>query len=169
MLETVAQIGEFLGGVGVIATMLFLAFETRRNSRLLQRDSHRRGLQHLHDSTGRAIGNEAFTDIYLCAFNDLSSLNPNERFQFDMYMLAWIQNSELLFLDHSSGFISEDIVGPHRRAVKAHLATPGGVVWWKERRAWFTAAGQKEIDRILNDSSISVENAAASPSEPEEQ
>jgi hypothetical protein len=163
-LESIAQIGEFVGGIGVLVTMVFLAFELRKNSKLLQRDSHRRGLQHLHDSTLLAVGNEKFTDIHLRGFEDITSLNPNERYQFDMYFLAFIQNSELLFLDLESGFVSQDIASPHKRAVKAHLTTPGGKVWWAERRAWLTEAGQEYIDKILTDPTISIENAAANPS-----
>ena len=164
-LQTLANIGELLGGIGVIGSILFLAFETRRNSRIQLRANHREVTRYLDDTIVAAVGKSEFSKAYLKGFEDLSSVEPHERFQIDVYMLSWLRASEHSLLDYSLGFLSEDAILPIRHAIYDHLSTPGGRQWWAERRNWFTAEGQSQFDTILDSEAWGGKRAGASPAQ----
>lgn len=92
---------------------------------------------------------------------DLSGLDARERYQFDIYMMSWLQTAELVLLDYRAGLLEFETIILYKAAIAGHLRRPGGGQWWSERRFWFTESGQREFDKILNDSSIIGAGAGA--------
>ena len=101
--------------------------------------------------------------LTVTAMEDLDSLEPGQRYQFDMYMMCWLQNAELIILDHRDGLIEEETLEPYRVAIAGHLRTPGGAQWWEERQAWFTRDGKRAFDEIINAESISGRGGGVKP------
>jgi hypothetical protein len=50
MLEDLGNIGEFAGAIGVVASLLYLAWEVRRNTTIQLRTNHRLTQEELHAS-----------------------------------------------------------------------------------------------------------------------
>jgi hypothetical protein len=163
MLEDLGNIGEFAGAIGVVASLLYLAWEVRRNTTIQLWTNHRLTQEELHASVRLAAESGELASVVVQAMEDLSSLNPGQRYQLDMYMMSWLQNAELAMLDQQLGLLSEATVQPYREAIAGHLRSPGGQDWWGERRSWFTVDGQRAFDEVLADAGISGRGAGVAP------
>lgn len=163
MLEDLGNIGEFVGAIGVVASLLYLSWEVRRNTRIQLRANHRASQEELHNSVRPAAENAALAELTVKAMENLDGINPGQRYQFDMYMMCWLQNAELMILDHRDGLIQEETLEPYRVAIAGHLRTPGGSQWWDERQAWFTQEGKRAIDEIIRAESISGRGGGVDP------
>ena len=163
MLEDLGNIGEFVGAIGVVASLLYLAWEVRRNTRIQLRSNHRASQEELHNSVRPAAENADLAELVTHAMEDLSALTPPQRYQIDMFMMCWLQNAELMVLDHRDGLIEEETLQPYRRAIAGHLRTPGGRQWWAERDVWFTEDGKKAFDEIIGATSISGLGGGVAP------
>ena len=155
VLEDLGNIGEFVGAIGVVASLLYLSWEVRRNTRIQLRTNHRASQEELHNSVRPAAESTELSELTVKAMENLDGLGPGQRYQFDMYMMCWLQNAELMILDFRDGLIGEETLEPYRAAIAGHLRTPGGTQWWRERQAWFTQDGKRAIDEIINAESIS--------------
>jgi hypothetical protein len=160
-LEDIGSLAEIAGAFGVLASILYLAYEVRRNTTMAQRENHRALHEEVHSCLRPAIESVEFAELYVAAMEDLTGLDARERYQFDVYMMSWLQTAEIVLLDYKAGLLEAEIIVPYKAAIAGHLRRPGGSQWWSERRFWFTESGQKEFDKILNDSSIVGTGAGA--------
>jgi hypothetical protein len=160
-LEDYANLAEIIGAFGVLASILYLAYEVRRNTTMAQRANHRALHEEVHSCIRPAIESVEFAKLYVAGMEDLSVLDERERYQFDIYMMSWLQTAEIVLLDYRAGLLEADTIVPYKAAIAGHLRRPGGGQWWSERRFWFTEAGQKEFDKILDDYSIVGTGAGA--------
>lgn len=55
-LDTLAKIGEFVGGVFVIVTLIYLAHQVRRNTKALRIENYARVLERSHPAIARWPG-----------------------------------------------------------------------------------------------------------------
>jgi len=159
MLETLGNLGEFVGAVGVILSLLYLSWEVRRNTKIQLRSNHRALQEELHASVRPAVESLELANLVSCAMENLEALKPGERYQVDLYMMSWLQNAELALLDRVDGLLTAETVEPYQAAIAGHLRSPGGRQWWGERRHWFTGRGQGLIDGIIEDVDISGQGA----------
>jgi hypothetical protein len=153
-LSQLGNIGEFFGGLAVIASLIFVGAQIRQNTRALKL-AHLRGVtEGIRESLSAIVGDPELAAIGLRGFNDLASLDPVERYRFDLIMFGWLGQFELACEAHHEGFFPSDTLAPHRTVVAAWMSTPGGEAWWRERRAWFSKVGQNAVDDALTDGSL---------------
>ena len=153
-LSQLGNIGEFFGGLAVIASLIFVGAQIRQNTRALKL-AHLRGVTDgVRESLSAGVGDPELAAIVIRAYNDLASLDPVERYRFDLFVFGWLGQFELACEAHHDGIYPSDTLAPHRTAVAAWMSTPGGEAWWRERRAWFSEVGQNAVDDALTDGSL---------------
>lgn len=152
--NAIGAVGELLGAIGVILSLVYLGGQIRQNTRTQRRSN-------LGDVAGdlSAVLRSVSTDpelssLVLRGLADLGALNPNERYQFDAFLYSWLVGFERALLDARDGDYPEENLAPMRRAIAGFLRTEGARVWWEERKVWFSSYGQQCMDRIIDDRDI---------------
>jgi hypothetical protein len=162
-LDELASLGEFIGGIGVLVTLVFVAVQLRQNTRAIQRSNAREAGNALV-ATMHANNTPVLTDIFVRGSQDLASLSPTERVQFDNIIFTWLHGFEQEhFASRESPYL-EELLAPKRRVIAANLSTPGGSQWWSERRLWFTDYFVGVVEELL---ATPPEGAASASSVPE--
>ena len=130
--EQLASIGELLGGIGVIATLLFLAVEIRSNSRILKANAKTAGMESF------AYYNELLaTDPILAPLMDtlleegFDSFDSVERFRVTLAIRSLVQRNEAQYFQYTEGLIDEEFWGQRRKWLKGFLDTPALQEWWE--------------------------------------
>ena len=93
-LDQLANIGEFVGGVGVLVTLTFVGVQLRQNTRAVQRSSAREAGNAIVAAVQIYTTNAELADITLRAFASLDSVTPGERYRFDGWMYCWLHAHE---------------------------------------------------------------------------
>ncbi len=153
-LSQLGSIGEFFGGLAVIASLIFVGAQIRQNTRALKLTHLREVTDGIRESLSAVVGDPELAAIVLRGYNDLASLDPVERYRFDLLVLGWLGQFELACEAHHDGFFPSDTLAPHRIVVAAWMSAPRGEAWWRERRAWFSKVGQNAVDDALTDGSL---------------
>jgi hypothetical protein len=147
-LEELANLGEFIGGIGVLVTLIFVVVQLRQNTRAIQRSNAREAGNALVN-TIHANNSADLSDITVRGYRDLGSLSDAERIRFDNMMFAWFHAIEQEhFASRESPYLKE-LLTPKHRAIAANLSTPGVSQWWSERRSWFTDYFVGVVDEII--------------------
>lgn len=166
-LNELANVGEFLGGIGVIITLIFVGVQLRQNTRAVQRSSAREAGNALVASVQVYTDSAELSEIILRAFESIESLTPVERYRFDSWMYGWMHAHEQEHLASRESSYLDELLAPKRRAIAGYLLSPGGARWWNERRTWFTDYFQSVVDGIVADPPPGFETSGNRPAPPE--
>jgi hypothetical protein len=124
-INTLAAWGEFIGGVAVVVSLIYLASQIRQNSKLLRASTASATIAAFNDASGLMAQDSEFARIFWDGMLDRSSLAEADRRRFDplaaMLFNQWNQEHQ---------FFGDGIIGPavweHRtRAIRRLLRQPG--------------------------------------------
>ena len=124
-------IGEFLGSLGLVITLVFLVLQIRQNT-VTVNDTNLRSVTDRTIAHGRfAVEVPGFMSIFQRGTSDLSLLTDEERWLFGTYMHSMmIDFQEQLHLHRQSrlpDFYWENM----NKNQLLYLSTPGGTEWWR--------------------------------------
>ncbi|MGB5630912.1 MAG: hypothetical protein WBM57_16210 [Woeseiaceae bacterium] len=151
-LEQLALIAEIVGGIGVLASLIYLAVEIRRQSR---QDGLRTAnmltaewgalMTSLHDSSELA-------DIWLKGNNNFDSLDAISKIRYGALIGRFFRNSEGLYFYLEDKTLDPIVWRGIERTIQDLMILAGPQTWWETRRHWFTDSFQELIDRIIQKS-----------------
>lgn len=144
------SVGEFIASIGVLITLIILVRETRNNTKILVRSNARATYEQEGAALRSAMDGE-IAELYMRGHTEgLESLTEVERYRFDLTILVWLHATESAYDDYRDGFFPESKLEPFENAISAFLTTPGGSVWWDERKYWVGPDFREEVERILS-------------------
>ena len=130
-LEGLGNIGELIGGLAVIVSLVYLAIQVRqgaRTTRAVMLQQHTLALQ----GTLVAIGSDAQTSrVFNAGLRSWSELSEEEQGQFSLLMSGTFQFFESVFQQHRSGLLQEDLWQSYETRIRWYLARSGVRAWWK--------------------------------------
>lgn len=142
-------VGEVVGAAGVIASLVYLAVQIRQNTRSVRRGSGRQtGEKNAVALRALADYSELFSGDFM-GLDRLADLDLGQRTRFDMIFGMWMQAIEQTFADVREGLVEPEYAVPYRDYLQHLLSHPGGLGWWSERQAWFSASFQREIHDLI--------------------
>ena len=90
-ITTLAAWGEFLGGIGVIASLIYLASQIRQNSRLMQASTTSASSQVEVAVNTLMAQDPKVAKAYAEGLADRDSLSEEDRHRFDSVVQLWLQ------------------------------------------------------------------------------
>ena len=133
MLEALGNIGDFVGGIGVIATLLYLAAQIRQNTKSSRTESYQAVVAAISDWTREVGMNPESSRIIEAGSRDLASLSALERVQFNLIMAALVRNCENIHHQYTRGAIDEDAWSGWAKRTHSVLDPPGAREWWLQQ------------------------------------
>jgi len=129
MLEALGNIGDFVGGLAVIATLVYLAVQVRQNTRALETASRQEIVSGFRDNNRLFFepGVAAAFQRGIRSYSDLPE-EPRE-------MFSSLLNDHALFFQgafalHEAGTLEDETYAAYLDYFAAILCTPGGAAWW---------------------------------------
>jgi hypothetical protein len=131
-LESLANAGEFIGGIAVVVSLVYLAIQIRQNTQYT-----RLQLQHMIKGDAIAlrravIESPDFGDFLARAIVDFDSLSPGERIRFNMGCANVLEHQQQMFLlrdQLASDWDSQEQV------IRGYFALEPFRRWWASGRA----------------------------------
>ena len=131
-LETLAAIGEFVGGIAVLVTIAYLAVQVRQTKRHIIRQNARDLVERNNQVLALPLQNEDLRNSHFAVMRDYGNAKAEDRFAFGEWMFIWISNWEQASIDRRRGdFRGVDLDG-YAEGIAMRLRTPGGQRWWEE-------------------------------------
>ena len=148
--EAIGAIGEILGAIAVLVTLVYLALQIRQNTYQI-REAASQDTIHLWNTISQAtVSDPNLVEIFLKGQNDLSALNPVERKRYTEYCLmviraAWAQDRRV-----QAGALEFDdltVVGWLDDWIQAN---PGFSEIWNETKNHFPVEFQQRVTKAMN-------------------
>jgi hypothetical protein len=148
-LQTLANIGEFLGGLGVIVSLIYLAVQIRGNTSSQQSETYARSLERISSMQSFMAKDNASAKMFNVGLVDPSQLTITQRIQFSWVLTEMFGVFEFMFFQSEQRNIPAAIWDRWEETLKWWLTFPGVVAWWKGKPTPFTPAFMSCIEECI--------------------
>jgi len=148
-LQTLANVGEFLGGLGVIVSLIYLAVQIRGNTSSQQSETYARSLERMAYMQEFMAKDHALTKMFNEGLTDPSQLTITQKIQFAWVLTEMFGNLEFMFFQSEQRNIPAELWDRWEETMKWWLTFPGVVAWWKGKPTPFTPAFMSCVEECI--------------------
>ena len=131
-ITTLAAWGEFIGGIAVVVSLVYLAGQIRQNSRMLRASSTASTSQLLLSQNDAIIQDADAARFYFDGMADSNSLSEVDRGRFNMLIHNQLHVTAQQYEFVHDGVGSTRVWDQHERGLRWQLQQPGIQQWWRE-------------------------------------
>lgn len=120
-----------MSAVGVILSLVYLAFQIRQNTRSVRAATHHSSMRGASEIQNIFAQNEALAQIYHRGTQDYEGLTAEERIRFDGAARSIFNFYEDTFFQFQHSMIEHHLWEARRQGMMWHLGQPSITSWWK--------------------------------------
>ena len=151
-LEDLGNVGDFLGGIGVVITLLYLAIQIRRNNQLLKAETaaaQTRSIEGTTEELGNWIGgiveNRDVAEVWFKGLTHFEELDDVDKQRFFYLGSRLLQAYQSIFR-RARNAGDDQIWDVCLSYIRMYLRSPGFVDLWGQTRSMYLEEFAKEID-----------------------
>jgi hypothetical protein len=148
-------VGEIVGAIGVIASLLYLALQIRQNSRTSKAEAVQAIQQAMVDLSMALASDPSWSEILENSRHSFLELSQEERTRLGYFWIALMRTTETLYHHYLNGNADPSIWEAHAGGVAVNLRSRGFREWWQSVPYPFTS----EFSRFVNDTMRTVEES----------
>jgi hypothetical protein len=148
-LATLANLGEFIGGLVVMVSLVYLAHQVRQNTLSLRTENYARVLDRMSSIQAQIATDGDLNRIVVRGSQDPQALSPSERIRFTWAMYELIGAGEFMFHQGQAGTLPDDVWERWKATIVWWLSFPGIRLWWAARPSPFSRSFEAFVDAVL--------------------
>jgi hypothetical protein len=150
-LEQLANLGEFVGGFAVIASMVYLAIQIRQNTRSVRSSTLATNTNNWSSMLVNLASDDK-VEAYLHGMVGKEDISSAHLLQFVQIARAMLISFETQHYQYLNGALERDLYLGYERACRDQmLAFPGFQMIWEITRDGFSPAFTKVVDRLITE------------------
>jgi hypothetical protein len=163
--EAVGAIGEIVGALGVVATLGYLAVQTRHNTRAIKGSTFQANTQLWQEWFLTLAGSEA-PDAYARGMVGDSNLDGPSFQKFWLACRALFLNFESQYYQYRQGVLDEASFRGYEQSLRdSTLPWPGIRAWWQLNRGGYGRDYAAYIDQLIESTREAAAKRASTPDE----
>ena len=145
--EAISAIGQIVGALAVVISLIYLAREVRSNARETRRAAMRSTLDALIRFAQQITEHADLAELRNRGYHNFESLEGADLARFNSYMHAMFRTVEDAYFQHLEGHFDPHIWRGLEAVMRDINACPGVQAWWRSRSHWF---GGEEFAKFIN-------------------
>jgi len=146
--EAISAIGQVVGAIAVVVSLIYLANEVRRNTRET-RDASMRWVSDNYTQWVRQVtGHPDLSELYYRGIHDFESLEGVELVRFSGLMVEVFRRSEEMYYLRLQGHLEPYVWNGLEASMRDFNRYPGVQAWWRFRSHWFSEGFAKHINQL---------------------
>lgn len=145
--DAIGAIGEILGALAVVISLVYLASQIRIQNRESRAASVHQVIEGYRSSIA-ALHEPEMADIWVLAMSDFDSLTPSQRLRFVIYLTSALRSFEDAYFQWCEGRLEADIWRGLITPLVDVKSTPSFDRFWKMRRHHFREEFADYIDNL---------------------
>ena len=146
-IQEMGAVGEMIGGIAVIFTLIYLALQIRQANSIAGWQTHRAAVSSNAEVMSAIITDEDTARIYREGLLSLESLTPTDKIRLHQILIELLLNFKDTLDAYDRGLFDQ----PTYQAWQAHICgllnTPTGKAWWAEGKNLFIVRVQEVVDQ----------------------
>lgn len=153
-LQSLANLGEFFGGVAVIISLAYLALQIRQNTRSVQTENYGRALDRVSAIQSQLSRDPEFSRFFSKGVVDTSLLTPVQRIQFTWSLYEVFGALEFMFHASRTRALPEEVWARWSVTLGWWLNFPGVQIWWRHQPVPFSASFTTYVEGMLRENVV---------------
>ena len=145
--EAIGSVGDAIGGVGVVLTLLYLAHQTRQNTRAVRAASFQQVADSLSDVSMTVVQDPSLVSLLVRVNSDAASLSEEDTARYGYFLLATVRRIESLFFHAEQGTIESQSWLGTQQTLHIIFGKEIAQRWWAENSNRFNADFRAYIDQ----------------------
>lgn len=150
-LSALANLGEFIGGIFVVVSLIYLALQVRQNTQSLRAENYARALDRISAIQSQLTRESDLADLVTRGVVSTAALTPAERIRFTWAFYETFGAFEFMFHQAQAAALPADVWERWAATITWWLSWPGVRTWWRARPAPFSASFAGFVDEVLAD------------------
>ena len=147
--DAVGAVGEILGAVAVVVTLVYLAIQLRQNTRALTSSTFHAVSSSMGQNMEILASDPALAALLIKAQSGPSALTEEERARFGFVMRMAFRRVETVYVQRSFGFIAPRLTEGFERSALSAVIAGGAREWWEASKDAFSADFASWVDHEL--------------------
>lgn len=148
-LQALGNLGEFIGALGVVISLVYLAGQMSQNTTSVRAASFNSMVQNSIQLLEHAFVDSEFAAFLERAERDPDSLSPEEQIRWDAYMTAVWRHFGNLVYQYRVGALDEQMWNAYSATIKDHLRTRSWRDWYCANSGLFSKPLTDQVDVAL--------------------
>ena len=150
-LQALANLGEFIGGIGVVISLIYVAFQVKSNTRSQRNDITARTLERLSSMQREMVTNIELNKLVVVALRDVYALEQLDRIRFAWWFTEFFSAMEFLYDQHRQGNVDPDMWERWRTTLRWWLTYRGTLEWWRCVPTPFTKSFSQLVTTLIEE------------------
>ena len=147
--DAVGAIGEIVGAVAVLITLIYLSVQIRQNTKAVRSTALDSSVTALSTIRDRILSDKDVAELYLLGCEDPDSLDKADLTRFRMLLTNILYAMMNLYENSKDTGISEGFWVNLKPNIHRVFTTKGGRWFWSEYRHEFEDEFAREVDQII--------------------
>jgi hypothetical protein len=144
--EAISAIGQLVGALAVVISLIYLARQVRSNARATRLASMRSALDSLNRHIQQITEHPDLAELRSRGFEDFESLEGADRTRFGSLMHQLFRNVENVYYQHLEAHLDPRVWRGLEMVMRDINTNPGVQAWWRLRSHWF----DEEFAKFIN-------------------
>lgn len=146
-LSDLGNIGEFVGAIGVIASLIYVGLEVRRNTKALRAQAHETVVSGYMDSIQVFSAHaETVAKSFQSTYEEFQNFSDAEKLIFFGTVFGFFKHFEQIHAQYRQGLIGNEDWDAWSEHIRMQFHQPGTQWWWKLRRTAFAKSFRDYLD-----------------------
>ena len=149
MLDALGNVGDFVGGIGVVITLIYLARQIHHNSASIEATAVQAASHSVAEALEALAKEPSLVIIYSKGCKDYESLNDTEKLQYSLLMGSILHRFEGLLVIRDRGLLPPNAMDGSVNRVIGAFQQKGTLAWWETGKSVFNPMLQDWIDEEI--------------------
>lgn len=149
-LSDLGNIGEFIGAIGVIASLIYVGFEVRRNTKALRAQAHETVVSgYMASIQVFADHAETIAKAFRSSYEEFRTFSDAEKVIFFGAIYGFFKHFEQIYTQYKQGLIGLSEWEAWNEHIRMQFHQPGVQWWWRLRRTSFSESFRTYLDNSV--------------------
>ena len=148
-LQEFAELGASMGGIGVLASIIYAALQIRNNTRAVRASAFQQVVNSFAAISFEIARDKDLVDLYLRAGRDFAALGEVEQAQYSLMLLSFLRRAENVFFQTEIRMLESRHWSGIRDSIAAIVTPPGAQACWHEIRDRLNPEFRDFVDKLI--------------------
>jgi hypothetical protein len=133
-LDQVGSIGEIIGAIGVVISLVYLAMQIRKNTEAERTSTYQAIVSDFGAMNNTMASTPELSHLFVQAMENYHQLSSDEKARISQLFFLCFRSFENMFYQHRKGYLDEEVWTGWKRLMLTYYSRPGFQTWWEHRR-----------------------------------
>lgn len=137
-LDQLASIGEIIGGLAVVVSLVYLSIQIRMNTEAERTSTYQSIVSDFGALNNTMASTPELSHLFVEAMENYHPLNPDQKARISQIFFQCFRYFENMFYQNQKGYLDDEVWIGWKRLMLTYYASPGFQTWWEHRRDVFS-------------------------------